>query len=159
MVRLIDADGEQVGIISIAEAQRQARLAGLDLVEVSPQAQPPVCRILDYGKYQYEQAKKEKEQKKGKKKTDTKEIKIGFKTGEHDQELKINKTEEFLKDGDKVKVMIVLRGREKAHRDLARQIIQEFLSKIKTPYRFEEALSGGPSGFSATISADKKKAS
>ncbi len=157
MVRLIDAEGKQVGIIPVAEALRQSRLAGLDLVEVSPKAQPPVCRILDFGKYQYEQAKREKEQKKGKKKSDIKEIKMGFKTGDHDQELKINKTEEFLKEGDKVRVEIVLRGREKAHRDLARQIIQEFLNKIKIPFRFEETLSGGPSGFSATLFLDQKK--
>lgn len=106
---------------------------------------------MDFGKFQYEQAKREKEQKKGKKKTDIKGIRIGFKTGDHDRELKRKQTEEFLGDGDKVRVEIVLRGREKAHKPLARTILESFLRKISSPYRIEEPMAPHPNGFSITL--------
>lgn len=136
---------------------RQSRLVGLDLVEISPATRPPVCKIMDFGKFQYEQAKKEREQKKGKKKTDIKGIRIGFKTGDHDQDLKRKQTDDFLKDGDKVRVEIVLRGREKAHKPLARTIIEAFLKKITVPYRQEENIAPHPNGFSVTLAPVSNK--
>lgn len=151
VVRLIDAEGKQVGVLDTKEALRQSRLVGLDLVEISPATRPPVCKIMDFGKFQYEQAKKEREQKKGKKKTDIKGIRIGFKTGDHDQELKRKHTEDFLMDGDKVRVEIVLRGREKAHKALARTIIEAFLRKIAVPHKQEESIAPHPNGFSVTL--------
>lgn len=157
-MRLIDAEGKQVGVVPISEALRQSRLVGLDLVELSPQARPPVCKILDFGKYQYEQQKREKEQRKGKKKTDIKGVRIGFKTGEHDQEMKRDRAENFLKDGDKVRIEIVLRGREKAHKPLARTLLEDFLKKISVPFRAEESIAPHPNGFSITIAPDKSKA-
>lgn len=120
-------------------------------MEISAGTRPPVCKIMDFGKFQYEQAKREKEQKKGKKKTDIKGIRIGFKTGDHDQELKRKQTEEFLNEGDKVRVEIVLRGREKAHKPLARTILEAFLRKISSPYRVEELMAPHPNGFSITL--------
>lgn len=150
-MRLIDAEGKQVGVLDTKEALRQSRLVGLDLVEISPATRPPVCKIMDFGKFQYEQAKKDREQKKGKKKTDIKGIRIGFKTGEHDQELKRRNTEDFLNDGDKVRVEIVLRGREKAHKPLARTIIETFLRKISVPHKQEENIAPHPNGFSVTL--------
>jgi len=106
---------------------------------------------MDFGKFQYEQAKKDREQKKGKKKTDVKGIRIGFKTGDHDQELKRKHTEDFLNDGDKVRVEIVLRGREKAHKPLARTILENFLRKISVPHKQEENIAPHPNGFSVTL--------
>lgn len=112
---------------------------------------------MDFGKFQYEQAKREKEQKKGKNKTDIKGIRIGFKTGDHDQELKRKQTEGFLGEGDKVRVEIVLRGREKAHKPLARTILEAFLRKISFPYRVEELMAPHPNGFSITLLPAAKK--
>jgi translation initiation factor IF-3 len=154
-VRLIDADGKQVGVVPIEEALRQSRLAGLDLVEVSAGAVPPVCRILDYGKYQYEQAKKEKESKKHQKKIEIKGIRLGLRTDDHDRDLKKKKTEEFLSEGDKVRVEIVLRGREKAHRPLASEIIATFLRTVSVPYTVEEPLAQSPRGLATTIAPAK----
>lgn len=107
---------------------------------------------MDFGKFQYEQAKKDREQKKTKKKSDIKSIRIGFKTGDHDQELKRKRVEEFIQDGDKVKIEIVLRGREKAHRPLARTILEEFLRKITIAHRQDDSIASHPNGFSTTLS-------
>lgn len=154
-VRLIDAEGKQVGIVPIEEALRQSRLVGLDLVEVSRGTMPPVCRILDYGKYQYEQAKKERESKKHQKKVEIKGIRLGFRTDDHDRLLKKKKTEEFLEEGHKVRVEIVLRGREKAHVPLARKNLEAFLQEIAVPYLLEERVMGSPRGLAGTIAPKK----
>lgn len=150
-VRLIDATGRQVGVVQLEEALRQARLAGLDLVEVSRGTLPPVCKILDFGKYQYEQAKREKEMRKRQKKIEVKGIRLGLKTDDHDRLLKKKQTEEFLSEGDKVRVEIVLRGREKAHRPLARTILESFLRALGRPHVVEEAIAHSPRGLAATI--------
>lgn len=154
-VRLIDASGKQVGVVGIEEALRQARLANLDLVEVSSTSVPPVCRILDYGKYQYEQAKKERESKKHQKKVEVKGIRLGLRTDDHDRGLKKKQTDEFLAEGNKVRVEIVLRGREKAHAPLAREILQAFFQEITTPYIMEEHVAGSPRGLAATLAPKK----
>lgn len=150
-VRLIDAEGKQVGIVPLEEALRQARLVDLDLVEVSPATTPPVCKILDYGKYQYEQAKREKESRKHQKKVDVKGVRLGFRTDDHDRLLKQRRVEEFLTEGDKVRIEIVLRGREKAHRALARKLLETFFRTIAVGYTVEEPIAHSPRGLAATI--------
>ena len=111
-VRLIDADGTQIGIVSIQEAMAKAHEADLDLVNISPNAAPPVCRIMDYGKYRYDQQKKEKEARKKQKTTEVKEMRLGIFTEEHDLETKAKLVSKFLEGGDKVKISMRFRGRE-----------------------------------------------
>lgn len=122
-VRLIDADGEMVGVVSLKEGLIQAREAGLDLVEISPQADPPVCRILDYGKFRYEQQKKKHEAKKNQKTIDIKEIQVRPVINEHDLQTKCKAISRFLSDGDKVKVCLRFKGRELDHPEIGLDII------------------------------------
>jgi translation initiation factor IF-3 len=128
-VRVIDSEGNQVGIIPTYEALARAGDVGLDLVEVSPNANPPVCKIMDYGRYRYEQTKKKQEAKKKQSTFQLKEIKIRPKTGEHDLQVKINHIRKFIGKKDKVKVTVIFRGREitlsQAGRDLLAQIAAE----------------------------------
>lgn len=123
----------------------------LDLVEVSPKAVPPVCRIMDYGKFQYQQSKQEKVNKLKQKKTEIKGIRIGARTDDHDLDFKKNQTEKFLSKGNKVKIEIILRGREKAFQDLARENIQEFIRGISVPHKLEQEVKRFPGGFNAII--------
>ena len=129
-VRLIDQEGEQVGIVSSKEAQRLADEAKLDLVKIAPNAKPPVCRIMDYGKYRFDMAKKEKEAKKKQKVIDIKELRLSPNIDTHDVQVKVIKAIEFLKDGDKVKVSIRFRGREIGHSKTAVTILEDFASQI-----------------------------
>lgn len=123
-VRLVGADGEMVGIVGIFEALRLADEADLDLVEVSPNAEPPVCKILDAGKYKYELQKKENEARKKQKVIDIKEIKLRPVIGDHDYQIKMKQVKGFLAEGDKVKFTLRFRGREMAHQDLGYQLMQ-----------------------------------
>jgi translation initiation factor IF-3 len=120
-VRLIGADGSQVGVVTIEDALRRAEEAQLDLVEVAPNASPPVCRILDYGKFKYQQHKKEAESKRKQSTTTLKELRLGYKTDVGDLERQINKARTFLSAGDRVKFSLRFRGREMAYQDLGRQ--------------------------------------
>ncbi|MFZ4077687.1 MAG: translation initiation factor IF-3 [Legionellaceae bacterium] len=122
-VRLIDAEGQQVGIISTREALRAAEESGLDLVEISPTAKPPVCRIMDYGKYQFEVSKKQAEAKKKQKQIQVKELKFRPTTEEGDYQVKLRNLIRFLEHGDKVKVTLRFRGREVAHQELGMKIL------------------------------------
>jgi translation initiation factor IF-3 len=122
-VRLIDAEGEQVGIVSTREALRAAEEAGLDLVEISPTAKPPVCRIMDYGKYLFEISKKQAEAKKKQKQIQVKELKFRPTTEEGDYQVKLRNLIRFLEHGDKVKITLRFRGREVAHQDLGMKIL------------------------------------
>ena len=128
-VRVISAEGVQLGILSTDEAIRQARAAELDLVEVAPTERPPVCRIMDYGKFKYQQKKR---QHKGQHahQVKLKEIRVRPKTGEHDIQVKVNKAREFLAEKDKVIVTVVYRGRELAHIDEGRKVIDDILEKL-----------------------------
>ncbi|WP_199608647.1 translation initiation factor IF-3 [Flocculibacter collagenilyticus] len=126
-VRLNGAEGEALGIVSISEAQAQADQAGLDLVEISPTANPPVCRIMDYGKFIYEKSKAQKEQKKKQKQIQVKEIKFRPGTDVGDYQVKLRNLRRFIEGGDKVKVTLRFRGREMAHQDLG----IELLNRIK----------------------------
>lgn len=125
-VRLIGAEGEQVGIVAISEAMRQAIEKNLDLVKIAPQAHPPVCRIMDYGKYRFEQAKKEKEARKNQKTVEVKEIRMSLNIDTNDFNTKVNHTIRFLKGGDKVKVSVRFRGREMTHTNLGNALLERF---------------------------------
>lgn len=123
-MRLISKDGEQLGIVSLKEALRLADEADEDLVEIAPNAKPPVCKIMDFGKYRYEQAKKRDEARKKQKQVQIKEIKFRPGTDEGDYQIKMRNIRRFLTDGDKVKVTLRFRGREMAHQHLGAQLLQ-----------------------------------
>ena len=129
-VRVIDPDGNQVGIIPTYKALATAGDFGLDLVEISPNANPPVCKIMDYGRYKYEQTKKKQEAKKKQSTFQVKEIKIRPKTGEHDLKIKINHIKKFIGKKDKVKVTVVFRGREIALSELGRNLLKKIAEGI-----------------------------
>jgi len=129
-VRLISTDGEQLGIVPIKEALRIAQEQGLDLVEVAPAAKPPVCRIIDYGKYRFEQSKREKEARKKQKVINIKEVKFRLGIEEHDFQVKARNAARFLKDGDRVKVTVMFRGREISHAELGKAICQKLADQL-----------------------------
>jgi translation initiation factor IF-3 len=130
-VRLIDADGSQAGVVSIEEARRRALEAGLDLVEVSPQATPPVCRVMDWGKYHYQKLKQQQKAKKKQKTSEVKQIRFGMKIGQHDLDIKLKKAAQFLDDGHHVKLTAFFRGREMAHQDLGFERIETVLADLE----------------------------
>jgi len=130
-VRVVDADNNQLGIMSVREALRLAEERQLDLVEVAPQAKPPVCRIMDYGKFKYEQSKREKEAKKKQRIIQVKEVKLRPRIEDHDYEVKAKNAERFLKDGDKVKATIMFRGREIVHTDLGQRLLDRLAADMK----------------------------
>ena len=129
-VRLIGADGEQLGIVSSKEAQKLAEEAGLDLVKIAPTAKPPVCKIIDYGKYRYEQARKEKEAKKKQKTVELKEIRLSPNIDTNDLNTKINSAKKFIEKGNKVKVTLRFRGREMAHMNQSKYILDDFAESL-----------------------------
>ncbi len=129
-MRLVSADGEQLGIVHIKEALRIAQEKNLDVVCVAPTAKPPVCRIMDYGKFRFEQSKKEKEARKNQKTIDVKEMKFRPKIEEHDFGVKLKNIERFLKSGDKVKVTIMFRGRERSHPELGEKILNKVAERL-----------------------------
>jgi translation initiation factor IF-3 len=125
-VRLVGENGEQLGIFPLSEAQRIADEKNLDLVKIAPQAVPPVCKIMDYGKYRFEQAKREKEARKNQKIIETKEIRLSLNIDTHDFETKLNNALKFLKAGDKLKVSIRFKGRQMAHPELGQEVMKRF---------------------------------
>ncbi len=137
-VRVIDPEGKQLGILPIFEALRVAANYELDLVEVSPKSEPPVCRIMDYGKFKYQQQKKAHDAKKKQAIVHIKEVKMRPKTEEHDFQFKLRHIERFLKEGNKIKVTVVFRGRELAHPDLGRNIINRIIEGTKEIGRVEQ---------------------
>lgn len=129
-VRVISSNGEQLGIMSSEEAMKLAREAELDLVKIAPNAKPPVCKIIDYGKYRYELARKEKEAKKKQKTIDVKEVRLSPNIDKNDLNTKINQARKFLSKGDKVKVTLRFRGRELAHVNSSKVILEEFAEQL-----------------------------
>ena len=129
-VRLIGEDGEQIGLMKIDDALRYAAERDLDLVEVAPEAKPPVCRVLDYSKYKYEQAQKQKAARKHQQQITIREIKFRPKIAQHDYDTKKGHVERFLKHGDKVKVTIMFRGREQAHPERGRALLQKLFEDL-----------------------------
>ena len=130
-VRVIGPEGEQLGILKTPEAIRQAKDMGYDLVEVAPTAEPPVCRILDYGKFKYEQSKKEHKIRQHQKSTQVKEIKLRPRTDKHDLETKVRQIRGFLADGNKTKVTVMFRGREMANQELGFAAIEKVIEELK----------------------------
>ncbi len=129
-VRVIGPDGEQLGIMSSKEAYFKAKDSGLDLVKIAPTAKPPVCKIIDYGKYRYEQSRKAKEAKKKQRTVETKEIRISPNIDVNDLNTKANQARKFLAKGDKLKVSLRFRGREMAHKDVGRQMMDQFVERL-----------------------------
>jgi translation initiation factor IF-3 len=136
-VRVIGDDGEQLGVLATRDALAKARELGLDLVEVSPTSRPPVCRIMDFGKYKYEQAKKARVSRKRQHQVVLKEIKLRPKIEDHDYEFKKRHITDFLDHGDKVKVTLMFRGREMAHADLGRKLLEQLSEELKEVAKVE----------------------
>ncbi len=130
-VRVISQDGEQLGIMSSKEAMKLARAADLDLVKIAPTAKPPVCKIIDYGKYRYELARKEKEAKKKQRTMEVKEVRLSPNIDPNDLNTKANQARKFISKGDKVKVTLRFRGREMAHVNYSKQILDSFCEKLE----------------------------
>ena len=130
-VRLIGPDGAQLGIMSAREAMFKAQEAGLDLVKIAPQAKPPVCKIIDYGKYKYELARKEKEARKKQKTIDVKEVRLSPNIDTNDLKTKVNAARKFLSKGDRVKVTLRFRGREMAHMHNSKHVLDDFAEQLK----------------------------
>jgi translation initiation factor IF-3 len=144
---VIDEEGQQLGVLNTAEALSLAQEKGLDLVEVSPLAEPPVCRIIDYGKFQYQQNRRQHKAKK----VETKGIRLSFKIGQHDLDIRKKQTEKFLSQGHSVKIELRLRGREKAFREKARAIITQFLANLAINHQLDKPIQQQGGSFSVTI--------
>ena len=148
-LQVIDEEGKQLGIMPIQEALNLARQKDLDLVEVSPQIQPPIAKIMDYGKYMYRKEREEK--KRGKtKEQERKTVRVGFKTGAHDLDFKARQVQGFLKEGHIVKVELTLRGREKALAHIGKQKLEQFLAKLEN-FSFQEDVKRSPFGWTIVI--------
>ncbi len=140
-VRLVDKDGEMVGVVPIEQAMETAGESGLDLVEVSPNADPPVCKILDYGKFMYEEKKREHEAKKKQRGGDFKEIRLRPKTDIHDRMIKLDRARRFLMDGDRVQVTLMFRGREMQHLSRGNEILNEVAKELEDVAKVERHVS------------------
>ncbi len=157
-LRVIGADAENVGVISLAEALALAATAGLDLIEISPTAVPPVAKIMDYGKYQYELQKKQREVKAKSHVTETKGVQVKIGTGDHDLMLKAKRVASWLEEGHRVKVDLFLWGRYKYMEfGFLKERLERFMKLIPTDYKIAEEIKKSPKGLSATIERDSKK--
>ncbi len=136
-VRLIDQDGENVGVVTTADARERADNAGLDLVEISPTSNPPVCKILDYGRYKYELQKRQNEARKKQKTTELKEIKMRPNIDDHDYNVKMRSIRKFLGEGDKVKVTMRFRGREMAHQQIGLRLLERVRDEMSDEAKVE----------------------
>ena len=129
-MRVVDESGAQLGIMSRKEALDKARTAGLDLVEISPTATPPVAKIVDWGKYQYQKMKEQQRNKKNARSSEIKQMRLGLKIGQNDLNIKLRKIRKFLLDGDKVKIQIIFRGREMAHPEVGQELLGRILDQL-----------------------------
>lgn len=139
-VRLIDENGQNVGVVDTAVAQTMAQERGLDLVEVASKANPPVAKIVEYNKFRYQEEKERRKEKAKQKQVEVKSIRLSLRIGEHDLEVRRKQAASFLEDNDKVKIEIILRGRERAHADVARGVIAKFIQRLneQLPVRVEQ---------------------
>jgi translation initiation factor IF-3 len=138
-VRLVGVDGDQLGIVSLRDALNQAEEAGLDLAEIAPNAQPPVVKILDWGKYRYEQTKLLQKSRKNQKQVEIKQVRLGLKIGEHDLQVKLNQARKFLTQGHKVKISLLFRGREITHPQLGHDILARVMERMADVAAQEQA--------------------
>lgn len=157
-LRVIDSEEGNLGVMSRNDAQALADKKGLDLIEISPNATPPIAKIMDHGKYQYEENKKQKRAKAGSHKTETKAIQIKIGTGDHDLELKAKKASEWLKEGHRIKVELFLSGRSKYMQDsFLRERLERVLHLVTENYKIAEPYKKGPKGPMVTIEKDSNK--
>jgi translation initiation factor IF-3 len=138
-IRVIDTDGAQLGIMKPSQALEMAQEKDKDLVLVSDKADPPVCRIIDYGKYKFEQEKKAREARKKQHTSDVKEVKMRYKIGDHDYKVRLNQAQRFLKSGDKVKATVMFRGREIQHSDLAETLLKQLATDLEAVAEVQQA--------------------
>src|SRR3989304_4136513 len=155
-VLVIDENGQKIGVLPIQEALRLPHERGLDLLEIAPTAKPPVCKIIDYGKYQYQQERMARQQKSKTKKVEVKGIRLTFRISDHDMEVRATQADKFLKEGNKVRIELVLRGREKALKDFAKERMKKFISLIQSPFQIDKPQKFLPSGISTIITPGKK---
>lgn len=127
---MVGPDGEQLGVLSRNTALSRAQEAGLDLVEISPNAEPPVAKIVDWGKFQYQKMKEQQRSRKNAKVSDVKQMRLGLKIGQHDLDIKLRKIREFLGEGDKVKIMVFFRGREMAHQEIGHELMKRITDSL-----------------------------
>ncbi|OGZ35964.1 MAG: translation initiation factor IF-3 [Candidatus Portnoybacteria bacterium RIFCSPHIGHO2_02_FULL_40_23] len=158
-IRLIDEKGRNLGIVETYQALDMAKERGLDLIEIAPMARPPVCRIIDFGKYQYQKNRQEKTQKTKQKRIEIKGIRISLRTGQHDLETKVKQTEKFLQKGDKIRIEIILKGREKSFQfqNLAKEKLQEFIKLIPIEVIIEREIKREGRGFNIIIAKRENK--
>lgn len=155
-VRVINSDGENIGIIPIKEALEKAFGLGLDLVEISPNTKPPICKIVDFGRYQYEQKKKNQKARAGAKQTETKSIQIKIGTSEHDLEIKAKNASKWLKEGHRIKVELFLAGRAKyMDQQFLKERLDRVLHRITENFKIAEAYKKIPKGMMVTLEKDK----
>ena len=150
-VRVVDFEAKQIGVMPTVQAIALARGQGLDLIEIVPNAKPPVCKIMDFGKYLYHTAKAEHKKKAHSHAVEVRGIRLGVRISKHDMEVKANKAIQFLEEGDKVKVDFVLRGREKAHPEFAKVKLKEFLDILPIPIKIEQEPKRQPWGFTMVL--------
>ncbi len=154
-LRVIGALGENLGVLSLEAALEAAKAAGLDIIEISPSAQPPVAKIMDYGKFEYERSKKEKVAKSKVKVSETKEVQIKVGTGDHDMLLKAKKAAEWLSDGHRVRAELFLKGRYKSMDEkFLKERLERFLLRIPYSYKIAEPITRSPKGFAGVIERD-----
>lgn len=159
-LRVITDDGDNIGVVSSTEALAKAKEMGLDLIEISPKAKPPVAKIMDYGKYQYDMKKKAKEAKAKAHRTETKNVQIKVTTGDNDLALKAKRASEWLNEGHRIKVELYLRGREKGTtKEFQKERLERVLRLISTPFKIADEYKKGPKGLMVTVERDlvKKK--
>ncbi|MGC9048841.1 MAG: translation initiation factor IF-3 [Patescibacteria group bacterium] len=149
-VRLIDEAGKFLGIIETTEALRMAQEKGLDLVEINPKEEPPIAKIMDFGQFRYQEAKKERKQKS--KKVEVKGVRLSLRISKHDLEIKANQAKKFLSQGNKIKIEMNLRGRERMHLDLAEKMINDLISLIGPETKIEQPLNKQGGGLTILIS-------
>ncbi len=155
---MIDAEEGNLGVLSFEEAYQKAQEKGLDLIEISPQANPPIAKIMDFGKWQYTESKKQKKAKSGAKPTETKAVQIKIGTSEHDLELKAKSASKWLKEGHRIKVELYLSGRAKyLQESFLRERLERVLNLITENYKIAEATKKGPKGLMVTIERDSSK--
>ncbi len=130
-MRVVGPDGEQLGIVSLNEALQIAEDAGVDLIEISPNADPPVAKVLDWGKYQYQKTKEQQRNRRKAKVVDLKQIRLGLKIGAHDLEIKLRKVREFLQEGHKVRIAVFYRGRENAHKEMGYEMLERIVGLLE----------------------------
>lgn len=155
-VRLIDENDVQVGVVELNDAKRRAREAALDLVEVSPQSTPPVCKIMDYGKWKYQQKKKEQKARSHSKQSELKEVRLRPKIDEHDLEIKLQRAREFLSEGDKVQFTMLFRGREMMHRDIGMQALNQIKNGLAQVSKVESEPRQMGKRMTMVLSPDRK---